>query len=293
LNNIGVYYQNEYKQIILYKNKLEKPEDIKKEILNLISKTEIKTTPFEIKKELFNKYLVKKKFSSRFIKELVEEGELEYTNMFGRTFLELSHQKPIRVSEQVVLKPPQIKYNPKPGEKIINLNQGISFGNGSHSTTRLCIRGIEKIWKFGHINTTGSSALDIGTGSGVLAITSIMFGVEKAIGIDKDPCSIKEASDNVRLNCFQDRIKIKKISIENINTKFTLISANLRMPTIKELYSKINEITNINGFVVISGIKKYEMKDVLDLYCKKHFDCVWSDTQKDWSVILLRKTSQD
>jgi ribosomal protein L11 methyltransferase len=270
---------------------LEKPEDIKKKIINLISEKEIKTSSFEIKKVLFNKYFLKKNISTLLIKELVEEGALEYTNMFGRTFLELSYQKPIHVSDQVVLKPPHIKYNPKPGEKIINLNQGISFGNGSHSTTRLCIRGIEKAWKCRYINTTGSNALDIGTGSGVLAITSIMFGVEKATGIDKDQCSIKEARDNVRLNCFQDRIKIKETPIENINTKFTLISANLRMPTIKELYSKINEITNINGCVVISGIKKYEMKGVRDLYCKKHFDCIWSDTQKDWSVILLRKTS--
>ena len=268
---------------------MKTPEDIKKEILNIILETERKTSSLEIKKEMFKRFLVNKDISKLFIKELVNEGELEYTNMFGRTFLEVSHQKPIRVSKLVVLKPPHIKYNPKTGEKIINLNQGVSFGNGSHSTTKLCIRGIERVWSCGYINTEGSNALDIGTGSGVLAITSIMFGVEKATGIDKDPCSIKEANDNIILNSIQDRVMIKRTPVEKINDRFTLISANLRMPTIKELYPKINELTNTNGFVVISGIKKHEVKDILGLYCKKHFNCFWTDTEKNWSVILLRK----
>ena len=94
-----------------------------------------------------------------------------------------------------MLVPHGLSFTGDPGDVVIRLRHGISFGSGDHPTTRLALRGIEQVFfETGQlINKSSDSALDIGTGSGVLAIACLLLGVKRAIGIDTDSCARKES----------------------------------------------------------------------------------------------------
>jgi ribosomal protein L11 methyltransferase len=211
---------------------------------------------------------------------------------YGRTFVVKSFNRPVRVSKSVVLKPSGVMYaKENPEDIVISLKHGASFGTGQHPTTRLSILGIEyvltdmKIFS-GRGNTC---ALDIGTGTGVLAISSVMMGIDGAIGTDIDPCAIKEAKDNVRENGMEDKIEITDIPVDAIDRKFSLITANLRFPTLINISSCVGKILEVNGAAVFSGIKSDEVKKIRKAYTSLDFECKRVETEKDWSCVVFIK----
>ncbi|MBC2696642.1 MAG: methyltransferase domain-containing protein [Desulfobacteraceae bacterium] len=265
---------------------------IKKELLDIIENSRRKITQGELEKTLSRKYSLERKEIRSLISGLVTENFVAYTNHYGRTFIEKSFNKPVRISSHVILKPPGFNYKPKADDVVIEICQGVSFGNGQHPTTRLAIRGIEYA-----LNRTNllkakdrTSVLDIGTGSGVLGITALLLGIKNAIGVDIDPCSIKEAKDNAKINKLEDKFAIKNMSLEDLNTKFTLITANLRYPTLMNIYQKVAEIIEKKGAVILSGIKQDEISALIDLYTEKYFECKWKKFEKDWAGIYLERT---
>ena len=266
---------------------------IKKELLDIIENSRRKVTPGELEKALSRKYSLKRKEVRSLIRGLVTENFLTYTSLYGRTFIEKSFNKPVRISNHVILKPPGFYYKPKADDVVIEMWQGVSFGNGRHPTTRLAIRGIEYA-----LNKTNllegkdkTSVLDIGTGSGVLGITALLLGIKNAVGVDIDPCSIKEARDNAKINKLEDKFVVKNMSLEDLNTKFTLITANLRYPTLMNIYHRLVKMTEPGGSVVLSGIKSDEAISVVDLYTEKYFECKWKEFEKGWAGLVLLKTA--
>jgi ribosomal protein L11 methyltransferase len=221
----------------------------------------------------------------------VADRQLVYTYNFGCSFLEKSFNKPTRISKRVVLKPPGMRYTPKSDDVVIDIAQGASFGSGEHPTTRLAVRGIEAALSLKNclVTTKHTQALDIGTGSGILAIVAVSLGVKKALAIDIDPCSRSEAKKNIILNNMEDQIQILDRNIENINEKFSLITANLRYPTLKRLCSHISKITEKQGMVVVSGIKTDEVTDILKTFTRKGFSCAWKEFEKDWVAMVFAR----
>ncbi|MBW2010268.1 MAG: 50S ribosomal protein L11 methyltransferase [Deltaproteobacteria bacterium] len=237
--------------------------------------------------------MIEKKKIKPAVKALVSAGELTYTYNYGCSFIEISFNKPVRISKHIVVKPPGIFYKPMSEDVEIELLHGASFGTGEHPTTRLAVRGMEYALK--EIDFLRSKkktcALDIGTGSGILAITAARLGIKKAIGTDIDPCARSEAKENVKINRLDDKIEICDRMIDNIDERFTLVTANLRYPTIKRIYSKIAEITEPAGGVVVSGIKEEEVPELLDIYTEKHFECKWKECEKSWAGLVFIKNA--
>lgn len=266
---------------------------IKELVLETVSESYRHVTPGEIEKKLLQKAGPKRKEIKKAIKDLVEEGELTYSYNYGCSFIEKSFNKPVRISKHVVLKPPGTLYQRKFDDVVVEIQQGVSFGTGQHPTTRLAIRGIEYAALEGGFfkEKNETCALDIGTGSGVLAIVSVLLGINKALGIDIDSCARSEARENVIINGLENRIKIDNQPVENIEKRFSLIIANLRYPTIKRLYPHLTQVTAKEGYIVISGIKEFEEKELLDIYTQKHFTNKWKETEKDWVGMVFKKNS--
>ncbi len=267
---------------------------IKKELLDIIENSRRKVTPGELEKALSRKYSLEKKEIRLLIRDLVTENFLAYTSHYGRTFIEKSFNKPVRISKHVILKPPGVNYKYREDDVVIEICQGVSFGDGQHPTTRLAIKGIEYA-----LNKTDllkakdeTSVLDIGTGSGVLGITALLLGIKNAVGVDIDPCSVKEAGDNAKINKLEDKFVINNMSLEDLDTKFTLITANLRYPTLMNIYHRLVKMTEPGGFVVLSGIKSNEAVSVIDLYTEKYFECKWKEFEKDWAGLVFSKSSK-
>ena len=262
---------------------------IRQKVFETVLKSKKKLTYGELEKRLSIKFAVPKKLLKTAINDLVADRQLIYTYHFGCSFLEKSFNKPTRISKRVVLKPPGMHYTPKSDEVVIAIQQGASFGSGEHPTTRLTVRGIEAALsgKNHLVKTNHTRALDIGTGSGILAIAAVSLGIKKALGIDIDPCSRSEAGKNILLNNMEEHIQILDRNIENINEKFDLITANLRYPTILRLCSHISKITEKQGMVVVSGIKTDEVTNVLNSFSQKGFRCTWKAVEKDWVGLVF------
>jgi ribosomal protein L11 methyltransferase len=273
------------------KKTLTDSKKLRQKVFETVSESKEKLTYGELEKRLSQKIAVSKKVLKTAISELVTDRQLAYTYNLGCSFLEKSFNKPTRISKRVVLKPPGMRYTPESREVVIVIPQGASFGSGDHPTTRLAVRGIEAALSGKNclVKTNHSRALDIGTGSGILAIAAVGLGVKKALGIDIDPCSRSEAKKNIRLNSMDHRIQVIDRDIEQINEKFFLITANLRYPTLVRLCFHISKITEQPGMVVISGIKTHEVTDILDTYTRKGFRCIWKAVEKEWVGMVFVK----
>ncbi|MFH1581374.1 MAG: 50S ribosomal protein L11 methyltransferase [Desulfobacteraceae bacterium] len=264
---------------------------IKHKVAETVFESDKHLTQLDIEKELANRYFYPKKQIKQAIKVLVAEQTLAYTYKYGHSFLEKSFNKPVRISKRIVIKPPGIAYRREPGDLVIELLRGVSFGNGEHPTTRLAIRGVEHALSSDKFlrDEQNTFALDIGTGSGVLVIAAVLLGINRAIGIDIDPVARSEAKKNISLNNLSNRISIHNRSLDDINQQFSLIIANLRYPTLKKLYSLLDLITEQQAAVVLSGLKTSEMPDVQKLYTQKFFKLESSEVEKGWGAMVFEK----
>ncbi|MBI5580757.1 MAG: 50S ribosomal protein L11 methyltransferase [Deltaproteobacteria bacterium] len=249
-------------------------------------------TPADILKALSHPPVFPKTSVQDAIRELVAAGALTYTTEYGRSFLEPSFDRPVRVSERIVLAPPDRDVPPGLGDIVVRLRSGAAFGVGRHPTTRLALRGIEfALSRSGAARTrAGSSVLDIGTGSGVLAIAAVKLGIENGVGLDIDPCAVTEAAQNVSLNGLAGRIEISDRGLDRIEGVFSLVVANLRLPTLERLARAIAALTMPGGALVVSGVQYAEQAAVVAIYGRQRFECAWSVAEDRWMGLVLNKT---
>ncbi|MEN8244896.1 MAG: 50S ribosomal protein L11 methyltransferase [Thermodesulfobacteriota bacterium] len=261
-------------------------------ILDMVTESPDRLTPLELKRRVKQVYcfMGRGRIESS-IKRLVEQKELVYTYQFGNSFLEASFERPVRVANSIVLKPPACDYQPLPGDIVVNIKAGAAFGTGCHPTTRLSLLALEKVCtdNLPRIKERGKRVLDIGTGSGVLAIAALKLGVEQGIGLDIDPCARAEASENAELNSLSQRMKISGHSIDSLQGRFFLIAANLRFPTLKVYFKKMAELTEPGGFFVVSGIKSNEMKPMKDISATFGLAVYWEGVERGWGGLALRR----
>jgi len=266
---------------------------IREAVLNKVSESRRKLTPKELEKSLARQFSTQRTTVKETIKHLVQERKLIYSYHYGCSFLEKSFNKPTLISDRVVLKPPATKYKPKTNEVVADIQPGASFGIGEHPTTRLAIRGIEHALspssKFNYKRDL--SALDIGTGSGVLAIVTALLGAHRVLGVDIDLCAIAEAKNNVQLNNLGHRIKIHDRKVEKIDQTFDLVTANLRYPSIRRLAPHISKIIETDGAFIVSGIKTKEVPDLVAHYIQHNFQCTWQKHELGWAGLVFERTS--
>lgn len=266
-------------------------QQIRKTIAEQVAASVFKITPQQLAKNIAQAYGLDKPRTKALLKDLVVQGELEYAYEFGTTYLVPSYDKPVRISAHVVLTPPGHCYRRAPDDVIIQIKPGAAFGNGRHPTTRLSVKGIEFILKRVRPDWLNKdcAVLDIGTGSGVLAIVAVCLGIKKGIGIDIDPCALAEARENIALNNYQNRLTISDGEIDALNASFSMVVANLRYPSLKKLYRQVARLTDACGWAVLSGFRRYERQDLLDLYTARDFQCIWAADALGWSAAVLKK----
>jgi len=266
---------------------------IREAVLATVVESRKKLTPVELEKRLIQNLGTRKTAIKTAIRKLVDDRELIYSYHYGCSFLEQSFNKPTRISHRVVIKPPDTKYRPESDEVVINIQPGVSFGSGEHPTTRLALRSLEQVL-FDSEFYQGQKdlpALDIGTGSGILAIAAAKLGVKRIVGVDVDPCARAEARQNVQLNNLERRIEINAQQVETIDQKFGLITANLRYPTLKRLSPCIAQLSEIGGAFIVSGLKTDEESDLVRVYSQNRLKCVWKAYEKDWVGLVFEHLS--
>lgn len=254
-------------------------ESLCAKILEKVTLAESDWSPALLVKEISRGTGVSSKEIRILIRELVEEGSLSYLVNHGRTCIRKAWQRSFFVGEKTQLLPPNV--SPAPGgRKEIVLLQGASFGGGDHPTTRLCIEAIEIF------SPKNGKMLDVGTGSGILAIAAIRHGMTSALGVDTDPLSLYEAKENVSLNSLDSKIEIREDWIAS--PAWNLVAANLRPPTLHALSETFISCLVSEGILVLSGMREDEMDFVAGIY-RSALEEVIRKTEKGWGCLVFRK----
>lgn len=208
--------------------------------------------------------------------EITEVKEEDWANNWKEYY------KPLHIGKSVVIKPCWEDYEPQPGEKIIELDPGAAFGTGSHETTSMCIELIEEV-----INP-GDTALDIGCGSGILAIAACRLGAESAVAVDIDELAVKTTMENAELNKITNITAIEGNLTDRVSGKFDLVIANIVADVIISLVPDIPAFLKENGTFICSGIIHDRADEVKEAIFKGGFTIVKELQKKDWHAFEVK-----
>ena len=269
------------------------PADLKREksdcraaVLSMVQSVSHRPTPHEIEQHLANAFSRNTIRSS--LRYLVEEGVLAYVSIYGRQVIEPSMDRIVRISPHISLAPEN--RSPCPEGITVFLRHGSAFGTGQHPTTRLALNRLDDL-VFGHTHAEPhriGRVLDIGTGSGVLAIAALKLGALSATGLDIDPCSLFEATENAAINGVAERITIANQPLESLGTTYDLILANLRTPTLYAILPDLKRLCALEGYLVLSGIQTEELDPLVSQYASQSFQPLGEQHEDGWSAVSLR-----
>ncbi|MFQ5861402.1 MAG: 50S ribosomal protein L11 methyltransferase, partial [Dehalococcoidia bacterium] len=161
-----------------------------------------------------------------------------------------AHFTLLRVGQRMVIKPSWIGYTPGDGEVVVELDPGMAFGTGHHPTTRLCLEALEELAR------PGMTVLDVGTGSGILAIAALKLGVGHLVALDTDPVAVRVAKQNVRSNGLQARARLARGSLPHplvMGQEFDLVLVNINAKVIQDKAPHLVQAVRMGGSLVASG----------------------------------------
>lgn len=206
----------------------------------------------------------------------------EYTYISERDWNESwkKNFQPVNVGEKLSIIAPWHKAIPNRINIIID--PGMAFGTGHHETTVRCLMMVER---FSKEISRKHRFLDIGTGTGILAITASKLGFDYVVGLDIDPLAIDAARRNVELNKLNN-VEIKCIGLEDIKESFDFIIANLLANTLIELAPQIASHLNNSGIIVFSGIIEGQEGNVIEKYERFNIHFVEKITDGKWITLV-------
>ena len=186
--------------------------------------------------------------------------------------------------ERVVIKPTWEEYEPKDDEVVIELDPGAAFGTGTHATTSMCIRQLEKLVK------PGMTVFDVGTGSGILSIISAKLGAKNIQAVDYDDSVLKIVEENLEQNNVQDIISVAQSDLmQNVHGKAELVIANIIADIIIRLFDQLDEHLEKGGTLLTSGIIEDRIEDVLAAAEKHGYGVVERLENKGWACITFTR----
>ena len=212
--------------------------------------------------------------------ELVGVNEEDWANSWK------AYYKPIKIGEKIVICPAWERYTPAEGEIVIRMDPGMAFGTGTHETTRLVIRLLEKYTKAGQL------MLDVGTGTGILAICASRLGADLCRAYDIDPTAVRVARENIKdsglsnVTCDQSDL-LKQVSLED--GQYDLVCANIVADIIIRMTPDVGRYMKDDAVLLASGIIAERCDDVVACFEKNGFKVVEKLTDNDWCGLAVMK----
>lgn len=189
---------------------------------------------------------------------------------------------PVKIGKKLIVVPCWEEYTPSDGEIRVTLDPGMAFGTGTHETTRLCMQLLEESV------TNGCEVLDIGTGSGILAITALLLSAKAATGVDIDELAVKIAAENAELNGVGDRLTLHCGDLtEKVTGKYDIVCANIVADVIIRLSGIVKGFMKQGGILLVSGIIEERADEVTDALKAEGFTVVKQLSENGWVSIQL------
>ena len=196
--------------------------------------------------------------------------------------------KPLRVSSKIIVCPTWETYEPKPDETVLRLDPGQAFGTGGHTSTRLCLKAMESLAEDPNLpDFLFSRVLDVGTGSGILALAAACFQARSVLAIDNDPLAVEAARDHVKINKMENRIQVELATPETVSGPFSLILANLTLNDLIPLAGIFKKLLSPNGILVTSGILGTQARTLIRAYAREKIPLQHLVLEEEWACVIL------
>jgi ribosomal protein L11 methyltransferase len=177
-----------------------------------------------------------------------------------------SHFKIAKLTPRLVVRPPWIDAVTVKGERVIEIDPGMAFGTGLHASTRLVLKFIDELYpEAGEDRAPGpETVLDIGTGTGILAMACALFGARRVVAIDNDAQAVEAASGNVDRNGLAGRVEVSGQALERVSGTFDLVVANILHDTLVDISAAVAGRLAPSGTLLCGGILAGGQEESLD-----------------------------
>lgn len=194
------------------------------------------------------------------------------------------HYHILRVGQRLVIRPPWKEYKPRPDDIVVILDPGMAFGTGLHPTTRMCLEALEEHLK------PGAKVLDLGTGSGILAIAAAKLGAGSVLALDNDPLAVRAAQANVQSNGVQNTVTVKLGSLDKATGEFELVLVNILARVIIELADQgLANRVRPNGLMILAGIIEEQEAEVTAALREHGLEIIERRQEKDWVTFITAR----
>lgn len=188
--------------------------------------------------------------------------------------------EPIWIDDDLVVRPAWVPFEAPPGVTVLHIEPGATFGMGDHPTTMLSLRALRRLVQ------PGCSVLDVGCGSGVLAIAACVFGAASAVAVDIAPAAVPTTRANADANGVGERVSVSTTDLADVEGTYDLVLANILAPTLVALAADLRRVVAPGGALVISGILAEANAHVLAALTP--LQVVATDELHGWVAVTLR-----
>ncbi len=206
----------------------------------------------------------------------LEEKETEDWSKKWKEQWDVTH-----VTNKIAVVPDWIEYQPKDDEVIIKLEPGCAFGTGTHQTTQLCMKALEKYMK------KGDRVADIGMGSGILSILAKKLGASYVYGCDNDDTVIEVAKENAKKNGVECEFELG--TADKVHDKFDFVCANILHFVLAEIMGDLKNLMKTGALMSLSGILDEKKQMVIDAYQKEGLELVEEIPQDQWTSFVVKR----
>lgn len=226
-----------------------------------------------------------------YIKDRLEQADIAYVIDLGHINEDdwatswKKYYYPTKIGNRLVVCPSWETYEPKSDEVVLVMDPGMAFGTGTHDTTRLCLQMLEDLV------TPETTQLDIGTGSGILAVASLLMGAKSAVGVDIDDVAVRVAKENAAANAVDDKVTFHAGDLtEKVSGKFQLVTANIVADVIIRLIPDLDQFLTDDGVFLASGIIDTREQDVQNAMSAAGYRMISRKESGGWVAIAVQRT---
>ncbi len=195
--------------------------------------------------------------------------------------------KPEKIMQHLTIIPAWETPPPQSTGTFILMDPGPAFGTGQHPTTKMCLMALAEVEKPDPWNM-----LDVGTGSGILAIYAALLGARPVVAIDIDTEALRWARRNAQLNNVEDQIVFSATPLCQLKERFSVVAANLIYDTIRTLTKELSWIAAPEGSLIVSGLLREQAGQVVADLEQEGLECIRTDTMKEWATAIFKKHRQ-
>ena len=195
--------------------------------------------------------------------------------------------KPLRIGKHIIIKPSWERYNALSNDVVVEIDPGMAFGTGQHDSTRMCLEAIEEVVL--SQRNSGWKMLDVGTGTGILAIAAAKFGVNNITAIDVDKNAISIANENATLNNVNHIIIFREPELGYLTETFNLITANLTAKVLLQIRNGLFSSLAVGGYMLISGIIEANTCEIERAFFSEQIICSKKKIDSGWACYIVHR----